>query len=197
VFLLYFFSRTLSLARLESHSYQRCTHPFFRARAIEEEDNIKSVFCIILLESYKTLRNKTKCTVCTSAITQKRTEIVHYVRGKTLLWSSNLVNDGSVWIKQTQVNSTEMYNSSRWRYSPWSCGNCTARPQSCCEDSHILSHYQHFIFFSMAQQPRHYRGFTITLRHTTLGRTPLDEWSARRRDLYWTVFPFIVTLFKW
>jgi hypothetical protein len=23
----------------------------------------------------------------------------------------------------------------------------------------------------------HYRGFTITLRHTTLGRTPLDEWS--------------------
>jgi hypothetical protein len=30
----------------------------------------------------------------------------------------------------------------------------------------------------------HYRGFTITLRHTTLGRTPLDEWSARRRDFY-------------
>jgi hypothetical protein len=28
------------------------------------------------------------------------------------------------------------------------------------------------------------RGFTITLRHTTIGRTPLDEWSARRRDLY-------------
>jgi hypothetical protein len=31
-----------------------------------------------------------------------------------------------------------------------------------------------------------YRGFTITLRHTTLGRTPLDEWSARRRDQYLT-----------
>jgi len=29
----------------------------------------------------------------------------------------------------------------------------------------------------------HYRGFTITLRHITLGSTPLDEWSARRRDL--------------
>ena len=35
---------------------------------------------------------------------------------------------------------------------------------------------------SMAQQPLcgqgppHYRGFTILLRHTTLGRTPLDEW---------------------
>jgi len=34
--------------------------------------------------------------------------------------------------------------------------------------------------------PPHYRGFTITLRHTTVGRTPLDEWSARHRDLYLT-----------
>jgi hypothetical protein len=31
-----------------------------------------------------------------------------------------------------------------------------------------------------------YRGFTITLTHTTLGGNPLDEWSARRRDLYLT-----------
>jgi hypothetical protein len=30
----------------------------------------------------------------------------------------------------------------------------------------------------------HCRGFIITHRHTTLDRTPLDEWSARRRDLY-------------
>jgi len=30
------------------------------------------------------------------------------------------------------------------------------------------------------------RGFTITLRHTTLGSTPLDEWSARCRKLYLT-----------
>jgi hypothetical protein len=32
----------------------------------------------------------------------------------------------------------------------------------------------------------HYRGLTIVLRHTTLGRIPLDEWSARRRDLFQT-----------
>jgi hypothetical protein len=32
--------------------------------------------------------------------------------------------------------------------------------------------------------PPPYRGFTLTFRHTTHGRTPLDEWSARRRDLY-------------
>jgi hypothetical protein len=31
-----------------------------------------------------------------------------------------------------------------------------------------------------------FRGFTIILRHTTLGRTPLHEWSTRRRDLYLT-----------
>jgi hypothetical protein len=35
-------------------------------------------------------------------------------------------------------------------------------------------------------RPPHYQGFTITLRHTTLGGTPLDERSARRRDLYLT-----------
>jgi hypothetical protein len=36
--------------------------------------------------------------------------------------------------------------------------------------------------------PRHRqcRRFTITQTHTTLGRTPLEEGSARRRDLYLT-----------
>ena len=33
----------------------------------------------------------------------------------------------------------------------------------------------------------HYQGFTIILRHTTHVRTPLDEWSDRRRDLYLTI----------
>ena len=32
----------------------------------------------------------------------------------------------------------------------------------------------------------HYRGFTMTLRHTTSGRIPLYEWSARRTGLYLT-----------
>jgi len=35
-------------------------------------------------------------------------------------------------------------------------------------------------------RPPHFRLFTITLGHTTLGRTPLGEWSARRSDLYLT-----------
>jgi hypothetical protein len=33
-------------------------------------------------------------------------------------------------------------------------------------------------------RPPHYRDMTITLRHATLGRTPLDEWSAQRREHY-------------
>jgi len=32
----------------------------------------------------------------------------------------------------------------------------------------------------------HHRGFAITLRHITLGRTSLDEWSAHHTDLYLT-----------
>jgi hypothetical protein len=50
-----------------------------------------------------------------------------------------------------------------------------------------------YIFFPMARQPLEglglliFRGFVIThFRHTTLGRTPLDEGPARRRDLYLT-----------
>jgi len=34
--------------------------------------------------------------------------------------------------------------------------------------------------------PSLWRGFIITLRHTTFGRTSLDGWSARRRNLYLT-----------
>jgi hypothetical protein len=54
-----------------------------------------------------------------------------------------------------------------------------------------LNHLRKKYFFHIATapsgpRPPHYRGFKITLRHTTLGRTPLDEWSVRRRDLYLT-----------
>ena len=38
----------------------------------------------------------------------------------------------------------------------------------------------------IAQRSHHSRGFTIILRHNTVRRTPLDEWSACRRDLYLT-----------
>jgi len=34
----------------------------------------------------------------------------------------------------------------------------------------------------------HCGGFTFTLRNTKVGRTPLDEWSSRHRDLYLTIY---------
>ena len=48
-----------------------------------------------------------------------------------------------------------------------------------------------YIFFHGAAAPSgpgppHYRSFMITIRHNTLGRIPLGEWSARRRDVYLT-----------
>jgi len=36
--------------------------------------------------------------------------------------------------------------------------------------------------------PPHYRRFVITFRRSTVDRTPLDKWSARRRDFYLTVY---------
>ena len=48
----------------------------------------------------------------------------------------------------------------------------------------------HFFFpwpdSSSGPRPPHPRGFEVTLKHTTLGRTPLNERSARRRNLYLT-----------
>ena len=48
--------------------------------------------------------------------------------------------------------------------------------------------YSHYFYHGATAPsgPRspHCRGITITLRHITLGRTSLDEWSTRRRDLY-------------
>jgi len=48
---------------------------------------------------------------------------------------------------------------------------------------------QSLLFFRGTTAPRgprppHLGNFIIVLRHSKLGRTPLDEWSARLRDLY-------------
>ena len=54
-------------------------------------------------------------------------------------------------------------------------------------DVPVLNHgllFPHGATACRGPRPSHYRGFTTTIRHTTLGRIPLDEWSARDRDLY-------------
>jgi hypothetical protein len=44
-----------------------------------------------------------------------------------------------------------------------------------------------FLWLHSPSAPRpSVRVCSFTFRHTTLGRTPLDEWPARRRDLYLT-----------
>ena len=48
----------------------------------------------------------------------------------------------------------------------------------------LLGIYLHGTTTPGGTWPHNYRGFTITLRHTTLGRTPLDVRSARRRNHY-------------
>jgi len=58
-------------------------------------------------------------------------------------------------------------------------------------DIRFTSPYHHLFLpcrsNSSRTRPPQCRGFMITLSHTTLGRTPLDEWSAPRRDLYLTI----------
>ena len=55
--------------------------------------------------------------------------------------------------------------------------------------SYLIMHQKRGIFFPHGPTvhrgpgPPHYRGFTIALRHSTLGRTPLDGWSALYRPL--------------
>jgi hypothetical protein len=52
----------------------------------------------------------------------------------------------------------------------------------------ILYDYLHFYvaIALVGHCPPQYWGFTITLRHTTLDRTPPVKWPAQRRDLYLT-----------
>jgi hypothetical protein len=57
--------------------------------------------------------------------------------------------------------------------------------------AHVLLLIAGYFFYHGATVPSgprlpHYRRFMIILRHTTIGKTPLDEWSARHRDLHLT-----------
>ena len=58
---------------------------------------------------------------------------------------------------------------------------------------HNQTSYKTIIHFSprgatapSGPRPPHCRGLTITLKHTTISRTAMDEWSAWRRNCYLT-----------
>jgi len=74
-------------------------------------------------------------------------------------------------------------------FSAWKIG---VFHKSDCYRSHLeVFIFRGKFFFSwlnIPNRPRlpNYWGSESTLRHTTLGRNPVDEWSARRRDLILT-----------
>jgi hypothetical protein len=75
----------------------------------------------------------------------------------------------------------------RWRTIKWDSIWC----QLFTADKFLFLFIQLLLFLTpwcnspYGPGPPH-QGTTITLRHTTLGRSPLDEWSAWYRDLYLT-----------
>jgi len=59
-------------------------------------------------------------------------------------------------------------------------------PVSLLESNKVIDTFLHATTVpsrTSGSEPPHYRVFAITLRYTPLGKTPLYEWSARRRDL--------------
>jgi len=55
-----------------------------------------------------------------------------------------------------------------------------------------LNHLSMYVFLFHGEiapsraRPPHYRNFTVTLRHTALGRIHVDEWLNQHRNLYLT-----------
>jgi hypothetical protein len=74
----------------------------------------------------------------------------------------------------------------------WFCALATSEPVDIQKTfMYSTSRKANPIFFhgttaSSGPRPPHCWDFTITLRHTTLGRTLLDKWSAGRKDLHLT-----------
>jgi len=64
--------------------------------------------------------------------------------------------------------------------------NCASTPVAPCAEivSSLMPQALFFLWLDSPSRPPHCWGFAITLRHTRFGRTPLDEWSTRRQDLY-------------
>ena len=65
---------------------------------------------------------------------------------------------------------------------PLDVQKCAVDFSSCKYDSFFIP----WLGSPSGPRPIHCSGFEVTLRHTTLGRTPLDKWSSRRRHLYLT-----------
>jgi hypothetical protein len=108
-----------------------------------------------------------------------------HTRTVELRTSDKPVAATSAWLHITQ--ETDMHVPS-WIRNGNSRKRTTADPRlkpRCHRDRHNTIHF-HGATAASGPRPANYRGSMITFRHTTVDRTPLDEWSARRRNLYLT-----------
>jgi len=83
----------------------------------------------------------------------------------------------------THINAYTNWSTSKFQLTS---GFITRYLEEILYDRHIIliNFFPHGATVPSGPGPPHYRDFTITRRHTTLGRTPLDELSARYRELY-------------
>jgi hypothetical protein len=111
---------------------------------------------------------------------------------------------GEVWIGQLPETLTEGYKITKilgvnlCRLTCWYKCLCAHvywyRHYNCVNmDLYLYMDVKRELFSPMVQQHLVGQGLLIieasrshSFRHSTFGRTPLDEWSARRRDLYQT-----------
>jgi len=85
------------------------------------------------------------------------------------------------------------YNNSKPASNNWSLFEKHVLQFYSCLSVRIPYYICSFFLFAVAPRPNASHGLLIlevsrshTKRGTTVGRTPLDEWWARRRDLYFT-----------
>jgi hypothetical protein len=85
----------------------------------------------------------------------------------------------------THINAYTFWYTSKFQLAS---GFITRYLEEILYDPHIIliNFFPHGATAPSGPGSLHYRGFTITLRHATIGRTPLDELSDRHRELYLT-----------
>jgi hypothetical protein len=114
-----------------------------------------------------------------------------------LLWFNTLHCSNIFWCFQFLPESLCLCFNTRHCFNIWFWFNILPcfKMFWCFQNVLLLQHNSrlppvkpHYFSSHGATAPRepasHYRGFTITLRHTTLSRIPLDDWSARQGYLY-------------
>ena len=74
------------------------------------------------------------------------------------------------------------FRSNNCRRSATHLGNM--RDSSAGKSNTFSSSFFHGATAPSGPKPPHFRGFMITVRHTTVAKTSLDDWSASRSDLY-------------